>query len=184
MADITLAEFNGRVFLVGGEAYLNDLLANTLAPEVSIELVQCERQSEVHDLWVRNCGQPEPGIGGMPWTIHPNIVARIRRSSPDYAVYFTQWSAMLDTDALAVIDAAALWAGSNPEAPVLIAEYVDADGPAAIAALAGVRTQLIEDRLAERGIPATRLTRVRRATSDVPGMGQESQRIDIVVQAT
>src|SRR5580698_9150122 len=59
MADITLAEFNGRVFLVGGEAYLDDLLANTLAKEVSIELVQCERQSAVHELWVQHCGEPQ-----------------------------------------------------------------------------------------------------------------------------
>jgi outer membrane protein OmpA-like peptidoglycan-associated protein len=184
MADITLAEFNGRVFLVGGEAYLDDLLANTLAPEVSIELVQCERQSEVHELWVQHNGEPQDGVGGVPWAIHPNIAARIRRSSPDYAVFFAQWSAMLDADALTVIDAAAAWAGANPDAPVLIAEYVDETGPAAIAALAGVRMQLVEDRLAERGIPRTRIARIRRGTAEVPGMGPESQRVDIVVQAT
>ncbi len=42
MADITLAEYNGRVWLVGGEVYIDDLLANTLTPNVSIELVRCE----------------------------------------------------------------------------------------------------------------------------------------------
>ncbi len=181
MADITLAEFNGRVFLVGGEAYLNDLLANTLAREVSIELVQCERQSAVHELWVQHCGQPESD--GLPWVIHPAIANRIRRRSPDYAVFFAQWSAMLDTDALAVINAAASWAEANPAAPVLIAEYLDAGAAPAIAALSGLRAQLIEDRLAEAGVERARITRTRRDIADVPGMTEESQRVDIVIRA-
>lgn len=180
MADITLAEFNGRVFLVGGEAYLDDLLANTLSPEVSIELVRCERQSTVHELWVQHCG--EPTSGGLPWVIHPAIADRIRRRSPDYAVFFAQWSAMLDPDALAVIKAAANWAHANPAAPILVAEYLDPSGPPAIAALSGLRAQLIEDQLATHGLDRARLTRTRRDTADVPGMAQESQRVDIVVK--
>jgi len=182
MADVTLAEFNGRVFLVGGEQHLDDLLANTLPPNVSIELLQCERQSEIHTLWVQHCGEQREGE--MPWVIHPNIAARIRRRSPDYAVFFAQWSALLDTEALAVIDAAAHWALQNPQAPVLVVEYADAAGPPAIAALAGVRAQLIEDRMAERGLERARVTRARRDVATVPGMAQESQRVDIVVRAT
>jgi hypothetical protein len=182
MADITLAEFNGRVFLVGGENHLDDLLANTLPANVSIELVQCERQSEIHALWVQLCGE-QPN-GQLPWAIHPNIAARIRRRSPDYAVFFAQWSALLDADALTVIDAAAAWALENPQAPVVVAEYADAAGPAAMAALAGVRAQLVEDRLAERGLDRARISRVRRDVTEVPGMAQESQRVDIVVRAT
>ena len=85
MADITLAEFNGRVWLVGGEAHLHDLLNNSLPPNVSIELLQCERISGVTDLWVQHCGERD--TDGMPWQIHPNIVTRIRRRSPDYAVF-------------------------------------------------------------------------------------------------
>jgi hypothetical protein len=182
MADITLAEYNGRVWLVGGETYLQDLLANTLSPDISIELVQCERTSDVHHLWVQNCGEPSEGIGGMPWQIHPNIVARIRRRSPDYAVYFAQWSAMLDQDALSVISAAAVWATQNPEARVVLAEYLDPAGPQAIADLSRLRTQLIEDKLAEAGIPRTRMERTKRNVSEVPGMTQESQRVDIIVR--
>ena len=182
MADITLAEFNGRVWLVGGEAYLQDLLANTLSPDISIELVQCERTSDIHHLWVQNCG--EPATGGMPWQIHPNIVARIRRRSPDYAVFFAQWSVLLDQDALTVISAAAGWAKENPEARVVLAEYLDPDGPQAIADLSRLRMQLIEDRLAEAGITRARMDRIRRKVSDVPGMSQESQRIDIVVSTS
>lgn len=181
MADITLAECNGRVWLVGGEAHLEDLLANTLSKQVSIELVQCEQPSDVHDLWVQNYG--EPNVGGLPWQIHPNIVARIRRRSPDYAVYFAQWSAMLDPDALTVINAAGGWAMQNPEAEVMLAEYLDPAGPQAMADLSRLRAQLIEDKLVEAGIERERVRHIKRNVGEVPGMSQESQRVDIIVRA-
>jgi len=181
MADITLAEFNGRVWLVGGEAYLQDLLGNTLAKNVSIELLQCERVSDVTDLWVQNSGAKE--ASGLPWQIHPNIVARIRRRSPDYAVYFTQWSAMLDQDALTVINAAASWAQENPTTPVVLAEYLDPAGPQAIADLSRLRAQLITEKLTAAGVGADRITRAQRDIDEASGMSQESQRIDIVVAA-
>jgi hypothetical protein len=181
MADITLAEFNNRVWLVGGESYIDDLLANTLASDVSIELVRCESQSDVRDLWVQNCG--EPATGGMPWIIHPAIAERIRRVSPDYAVYFAQWSAMLDPDALAVIRGAANWLSHHPEAPVTLAEYLDPDGPQAMVDLSRLRAQLIEDKLAEHGIARAQIARLRRNVADVPGMTQESQRVDIIVRS-
>lgn len=181
MADITLAEFNGRVWLVGGEAHIDDLLANTLSKDVSIELVACERKSDVHDLWIQNCG--EPVLAGDPWIIHPAIVDRIRRASPDYAVFFAQWSVMLDADALTVIASAAAWARDNPQAPVLLAEYLDPAGPQAMIDLSRLRAQMVEEKLVEGGIARDRIAHAKRAVSEVPGMAQESQRVDIVVRA-
>jgi hypothetical protein len=181
MADITLAEFNGRVWLVGGEAHIDDLLANTLSKDVTIELVACERKSDVHDLWIQNCG--EPALPGDPWIIHPAIVDRIRRASPVYAVFFTQWSVMLDADALTVIASAAGWARDNPHAPVLLTEYLDPAGPQAMVDLSRLRAQMIEEKLAEAGVARERIEHVRRDVSEVPGMAQESQRVDIVVRA-
>jgi outer membrane protein OmpA-like peptidoglycan-associated protein len=180
MADITLAEFNGNAWLVGGETYLDDLLANTLSQDVSIELVACERKSDVMDLWVQHCGKPD--FIGDPWIIHPGIVARIRRRSPDYPVFFTQWSAMLDGDALTVIASALAWANDNPAAPVLLAEYLDPAGPKAVADLSRLRAQLVEDRLTEGGLDPARITRETRALSDAQATGQESQRVDIVIR--
>jgi len=182
MADITLAEYNGQAWLVGGEAHLQDLLANTLPAEISTELVQCERLEDVRSLWAQLCG-PQP-LNTMPWQIHPAVVARVRRTSPDFAVYFAQWSAMLDNDALGVINAAALQANQNPGAPVIVAEYLDPEGPQAIADLSRLRAQLIEDKLAGSGVDRGRITREKRKVSAVPGMAQESQRVDIVVQPT
>ena len=181
MADITLAEFNGRVWLVGGEAHLHELLGNTLPSEVSIELVQCEHPTEVRRLWVQLCGERESE--GMPWQIHPAIVDRIHRNTSDYSVYFGQWSAMLDQDALMSVNAAAARAREAPMARMELVQYLDPDGPQAMADLARLRAQLIEDRLVEAGIDRGRVARATRNVSEVPGMAQESQRVDVVVRS-
>ncbi len=182
MADITLAEFNGNAWLVGGEQHIDDLLANTLPEDVTIELVPCDSKSAVNALWVQNCGMLPEGVGGDPWIIHPAIVNRIRRSSPDYAVFFGQWSAMLDEDALAVIHAAAGNAREHQDAQLFVAEYLDPEGPPAIADLQRLRAHLIEEQLVSKGVERARLQRIVRAVADVPGMAQESQRIEIIVK--
>jgi hypothetical protein len=159
MADITLAECDGNTWVVGGEQYIDDLLANTLPPDVTIELIACDSKSDVMALWMQNCGPLPDGVYGDPWVIHPAIAQRIRRASPDHAVFFAQWSAMLDADALAVIHAAALRAAEHPEAPVVLAQYLD-----------------------QQGVDRARMQRITRPVAGVPGMGQESQRIEVVVR--
>ena len=182
MADITLAEFNGNVWLVGGEDHIDDLLTNTLPQDVTIEMVPCARKSDVHALWVQNCG--ESNFIGDPWIIHPAIVQRIRRTTPDYAVFFGQWSVLLDADALTVIRNAASWAAKNEAAPVLLTEYLEPTAPSALEGLSGLRAQLIADELARLGVARERITRVRRDVAELPGLGQESQRLDIVVRTS
>jgi hypothetical protein len=180
MADITLAEFNGNIWLVGGEPYIDDLLTNTLAPEISIELVPCEQKSDVHALWVQHSG-PKPGFGD-PWIIHPGIVARIRRSQGNYSVFFGEWSAALDRDAHTVIASVAAWALENPTIMLDLVEFLDPDGPKSIADLSRLRAQLIEEVLVKAGVTAARIGRAARPPGDVAGLKQESQRIDIVVR--
>lgn len=181
MADITLAECDGRVWLVGGEDSIDDLLANTLAAGISIEIVPCSNKAEVLSLWVQNCGEPQRT--GDPWLIHPAIANRIRGTTPDHAVFFAQWSAMLDRDAETVIHAAASLALAQSDWPVVVTEYLDPVGPKAIADLSRLRMMLIEERLAIEGVSPHRIRRATRDTSSVPGMAQESQRVDIVVRA-
>lgn len=180
MADITLAEFNGAVWLVGGEAFMDDMLANTLASQVSIEFVSCEQASDVRALWIQNCG-PQEG-GGMPWQIHPNIVARIRRTSPEHSIFFTQWSVLLDAAAMAAVQAAAVAALQNPDAPVQLVEFLDEGAPASVAGLSHVRAQLIAERLVELGVAAERIERARRGLEGLPVISPESQRVDILVR--
>ncbi len=180
MADITLAEVGGRVWLVGGETYIDDLLANTLAPDVSIEIIACEHRQQVTALWVQHCGPQE--TQGDPWLIHPGVVARIRRASTGFSVMFGEWSARLDNEAIAVIASAASWADSNQAAGLDLVEFLDPDGPRAIADLSRLRAQLVEDALIQRGVAAGRIGRALRGIGDVAGMPQESQRIDIALR--
>src|ERR1700722_18893509 len=123
MADIVLAEHRGQTWLVSGERYIDDLFANTLPRDISIEFVACESESDVNVLWVQNCGQPK--LAGAPWMIHPAIATRIRGKVAGHSVFFGQWSAMLDPDARSVIRAAAVWAADTTDADVVLAMYVE-----------------------------------------------------------
>ncbi len=181
MADIVLAEHRGQTWLVSGERYIDDLLANTLPRDVSIEFVACESESDVTVLWVQNCGPPTDS--GAPWMIHPAIAKRIRRSSEGHVVYFGQWSAMLDEDAQSVIRSAVIWAQEFAETDVTLVTYVAEGGPKAVADIANIRCTLIEAELTGAGIAAERIKRANRDPALAPGMGAESQRVDIVIKS-
>jgi len=181
MADITLAEYEGAVWLVGGEAHIDDLLANTLPDGVTIEFLACAHKAEVHALWIQHCGEQQ--FVGDPWIIHPAIVRRIRRAAPDYAVFFAQWSVQLDADARRVIHAAAQLACVTPELPVQLTDYLEPGAQPAMEGLSSVRMQLIEDELGKAGVARARIVRVRRDVAELQAVGQESQRVDIVVRA-
>ena len=180
MADIVLAECRGQAWLVSGEQYIDHLLANTLPPEVSIELVACESKSEVDALWVQHCGPPSDY--SAPWLIHPGVTNRVRRKDGNHAVYFAQWSAMLDDDARTTIKSAAGWAEQNPDRPIAIIRFHKPDAPQSIVDLANLRATLIEAELATLGVGAGRIVRETRDIATVPGMTEESQRIDVLLQ--
>lgn len=179
MADIVLAECQGQAWLVSGEQYIDNLLANTLPPEVSIELVACESKSEVDALWVQHCGPPAPFTA--PWLIHPGVTNRVRRREGKHAVFFAQWSAMLDDDARAVIRSAAGWAHDNPERNVTLVRYIKPGSPQAMTDLANLRASLIEAELVALQIAGGRIIRDTQDIASVPGMTDESQRVDVVV---
>ncbi len=174
MADIILAEHQGQFWLVSGEGYIDDLLANALANDVTIEFVACESQSDVTDLW-RAGGDPDTS-SDQPWLIHPAIAARIRGALGDLSVVFTPWSAMLDDAARAVLVSAVARAGATMH--VVLTRRPDADEAAAAGDLAKLRLHLIEAHLATLGLPADRVLRAV-GTGDTNG----ADSIDIVVRA-
>ena len=179
MADIVLAECRGQAWLVSGEQYIDHLLANTLPPDISIELVACESKSEVDALWAQHCGPPAPY--SAPWLIHPGVINRVRRKDAHHGVFFAQWSAMLDDDAKTVIRSAAAWAMENPERGVALVRYYKPDAPPVIIDLANLRATLIEGELVTLGVDAGRMSRETRDIATVPGMTEESQRVDVSV---
>jgi hypothetical protein len=180
MADIVLAEHQGVTWLVSGERYIDDLLANTLPDDISIEFVACVSHSDVNGLWVQNCG--ESTTSAAPWMINPAIVNRIRRASPGHSVYFGRWSAMLDDDARSVIRSSADWAKKCRDADVVLVSYLEAGGPRMISDLANLRGSVIEADLIELGIAQSRIVRATRDMSGVSRVGPESDQIDIIIQ--
>jgi hypothetical protein len=172
MADIILAEFNGCVWLVGGEPLIDDLLANTLAPGITIEVVPCEHKSDVKRLWHDLCGE-RPGWG-EPWIIHPAIADRARRTLSVSTVNFAEWSAAIDAQGHIVIAGMAARLAGNDTATVDLVEFLDADAPKSAADLCRVRAQLIEEALVAAGVAPGRIGRSRQAPGDAG-----SQRIEI-----
>ena len=181
MADIVLAECQGRAWLVSGEQYIDHLLANTLPEHVSIELVACESKSEVDALWVQHCGPPEDF--SAPWLIHPGVTNRVRRGNADHAVFFAQWSAKVDDDAKTVIRSAANWAKENMAFQVILVRYAGPDSASALHDLANLRAGLIESELVGLSVAADRISRETRDITTIPGMPEESQRVDILIKA-
>ncbi len=180
MADIILAEYNGQAWMVGGVEYIDDMLANTLPEDVSIEIVICESDSEINELWERHCGEPDPGT--MPWAIHPGIVKRIRRQSTGHSVFFEQWSAQLDRDAMEVIRGASAWALQFEEAAVHLVSFARGAPGRAARDLANLRCGLIEEEMEKLGIAEARFVRESRDSSQLPAVGEEAQRIDIEIK--
>ncbi len=179
MADVTLAECNGNIWLVSGEQYIHQLLFNTMPSDVTVELISCDNKQQVHNLWLQNCGTPDSPRD--PIMIHPRIADRVRRSKPGRTVFFTQWSAMLDEDALAVLRAAAAWMVETPALQAVLVEYVDPQGMAGLAELSKVRLTLIREKLAEFGVVAERISVETRMPGDTVEARQDSQRVDMMI---
>jgi hypothetical protein len=171
MADIVIAEHQGQAWLVSGERYIDDLLANTLSSDISIDIVSCASHADVTALL-------SPEDAGKPfWAIHPGIVKRLRRGLEEYTVLFSQWSALLDDDAGSVIRGAADLAAIHAEATVVLTSYTGADAPPMARALSDLRKNLIEAALTEHGVAGRRIAHI----SCDPAAG-EVDRFDIVIR--
>ncbi len=175
MADITLAEFNDRVWLVGGENYIDDFLFNSLPPEITVEIVPCDSLQEVTRMWTQLCSDIDPTA--MPWAINPAIVDRVRRKLSGHSVYFAEWSASIEKDGRAVIATVAEWWRDNKVALIDVVDFLAPNAPKSAANLSQLRGQLVEEALVEAGVAVAQITRVTRE----PGKGhrQDSQRIEI-----
>jgi hypothetical protein len=162
MVDIILAEHGGQAWLVSGERFIDDLLANTLPSHVTIEFVTCESESDFAAL--RSRVFLEDVEGSQPWLIHPAIARRVRSSlaGPEpsgHRVAFGAWSAARDKEADAAITAAA-HAAMTDHRSVVLTSYVFPGGPKPMADLAALRSSLIEAELIRIGVDPTRIAHV------------------------
>ncbi|MCO6417939.1 hypothetical protein JYK14_17475 [Siccirubricoccus sp. KC 17139] len=170
MPDIILAQFEGITWLVAGVDLLDDLLANTLPPETSFEIVTCRESAEVDALWRYHAG--DQADFSHPWAIHPNIVRRLQGLGTGIVVSFTPWSALLDNEAKKTVARVAETARAQAEAPLQLIGQADPAGGPMPAAMLQMRLQMLEDALVEAGIDRARLHRVVRDPSH-PGYRDE-----------
>jgi hypothetical protein len=177
MTDMILAQFQGTTWLVVGTEHLDDLLANTLSPAVTFEIVPCASAKDVDALWRYHAG--DAADGAQPWAIHPNIVRRLQGLGTDYAVVFTAWSALLDDAAQQVVARVAQAAKARPEEPLRLVGQADPGGGPMPSAMLQMRQQLIEDALTAAGIDRARLLRVSRGPDDAGYSGELAEIIGI-----
>lgn len=175
MADIILAECGTNGWLVCGEQYIDDLLANTLPAHVSIEVVTCESKSAVIELWTEYEGGDDPA---MMWLIHPNIIRRARGQAGQLSVEFTAWSAAMDDRAESAMQTAADQMLHVETRRLSVVRYVDAAGLAAAGDMANLRASLIEARLAALGVAPSRIIR----ETQPPEQPGQMERIDLVIR--
>ena len=152
-ADIVLAEYGSQAWLVRGEQHIDDLLANTLPPEVSIQIVACESKNGVERLYLDNGGEDASEL----WLIHPGVVNRAKGQTGTLTVQFAEWSAKMDDRAEEAMRTA-LDMLNHDASTILTLTVSEAESGNAMAAdLQRLRTGLLQARLVSLGATAERL---------------------------
>jgi len=180
MADITLAEYQGRCWLVAGDEHIDGLLGNMLDPEITIEIVPCASKADVIMLWTATCAGRD--FVGEPWMIHPGVVNRVKGVQQDRVVRFAEWSAALDDEAKSTIAAAAAWARDNISGRLELIEFVAPDAGRSVGDLQRLRCNLIEDALVRDGVASARIGRQTVAPAEPGPPGTDGRRIDIAAR--
>lgn len=179
MADVTLAELNGQMWVVGGEEHLDALLFNDLPEGVAVRFVTCATHAEMFGMW--------PGrlldemAGAQPWLLNTLIAARIRNQFGlgQRSVTFTPWSAMLDGAAQDTMAAAAAWLAQNPGGRLVLRQFAPASPVPGLADLQRLRAQLGAGALAGAGVAAGQ---VGDEMGDAEGAA-DTERLDILTEA-
>jgi hypothetical protein len=150
--DVVLAEYAGQAWLVRGEQHIDDLLANTLDPDISIAVIACESKSAVDEMW-RQWNDSDDLE--MMWLIHPAIVNRARGRPGEVFVTFAAWSAALDDAAQRILKSTAGLVQTRPGSELRLAYFTAEDAPAIAAQMAELRCGLLEAQLHALGVTVT-----------------------------
>jgi len=146
VADIVLAEFAGRVWLVRGDEHFDDLLRNELPRSVSVVFLPCASHDEVLALW-REHDTPERD-DDAPWQLNPAIVRRIRGTPGAQSVLFAAWSAMPDAAAQVTIEDVATSLRGDLAARLMLRQFSPAAPPPGFTDLQRLRGTLLAAALA------------------------------------
>jgi len=96
-------------------------------------------------------------------------------------VYFQEWSARLDENAQAAVDASAAFVKQHPMGLVTVIGYADPEGSAqANIEVSRARAQMVVDALVAAGVPAARIKREAKGETAYVQNSLESRRVEIV----
>lgn len=176
IADILVADCGGQGWLVRGEQYIDDFLANTLPAHVTATVVTCESKTALAELRRTYAGPDD--TEDVMWMIHPAIMNRVRGQGGEYTIAFAEWSASLSESALAAVQAVHDAALQQPGYVLALVRYLPQDAPAMTTAMADLRCGLLEAQLAALGMPAGRIIRESRD----PATPDHANRIDLLLR--
>ncbi len=178
MADVTLAECDGQIWLVGGDEHLHALLLNELPPGVEVVLLPCATRAELDGHWRRLT--PEAPEGAQPWILNPAISKRIlgRMGLDSGRIGFQPWSAMLDAAAEDAVAAAAAWIAAHPDGGLLLRQFAADGAVPGHADLQRLRGQLVAAALQRAGVPEGRI----RGETVPAAAPADAERLEIVTE--
>lgn len=100
--------------------------------------------------------------------------------APTYVVFFSEWSAAIDTPSLGTIANAGKAAKAKPQATVTVIGYADPAGsPQANSYMSQTRAQVVTDQLVRDGVAPSRILHAGRGPTDFSASAQESRRVQI-----
>jgi len=157
MADVTLVDLGGQVWLVGGEEHLDALLVGALPEGVTVALVPCAGRAEMNALW--RAHSPDAADGGQPWVLNPLITTRLlgRMGLRPGVLRFAPWSAALDAAATEAAAAAAAWLAANPDGRLVLRQFAPEPEVPGLSDLQRVRARLVAAALERAGADPARL---------------------------
>lgn len=118
-------------------------------------------------------------LGGLLLTVAACATKPAVDAPPNSLIFFTAFSADLDSQAQKVLDEIALDAKDNLRRTVIVEGYADKIGtPAANQTLSQLRAQVVADGLVQRGVDRSRIVLRPRGPTDMdPGI--ESRRVSV-----
>ncbi len=104
------------------------------------------------------------------------------QASQKIAVFFQEWSAKLDDNAIASVGVAANWAKDHPTERINVSGFAAPQGSqAASISLANTRAQVVVDQLTKDGVDPSRIKLTAHGPVDFTQSAIESRRVDILV---
>lgn len=99
-----------------------------------------------------------------------------------HLVFFQEWSANLDAEAMDAVNAAAAIVKRHPGVPITVIGFADPEGiPKANRDISHARAQMVTEALVKAGVPTAQITPAAKGATAFVSTPLESRRVEIMV---